>query len=393
ADVPRALVGDPQRIRQILINLLNNAVKFTANGSVKLILDCGPSTSGIATLQFKVTDTGIGISPADQGKLFQRFNQADTSISRQYGGTGLGLAISQRIAEAMMGKIAVESLAGEGSTFRVTVSLPIADVADLASDDSGPEVTHRPLRILAVDDVEMNRDLCEAILTRAGHRVTLAADGPAAIRFARDETFDAILMDVQMPGMDGLEATRRIRALANGKGKLPILALTANVMPDQVARFGAAGMDDYIGKPIANAALLAVLQKWAALAERDGRAAAATDAAPEPPADDNEMLDQLMSLAGPEKVGRFATNLNAAIDSFPATWSDDAPAAEREKLRGAAHQAVALAGQLGFAALADASRNLENACVDGAPIAPCLAQLHAAGDHAKLKIGRLVAAA
>ncbi|MDP2411089.1 MAG: ATP-binding protein, partial [Pseudolabrys sp.] len=322
ADVPEALAGDPQRLRQILINLLNNAVKFTAKGSVKLILECRSSSDGIATLRFNVVDTGIGISPEDQKNLFQRFNQADTSISRRFGGTGLGLAISQRIAQAMQGKIAVESLPGEGSTFRFTVSLPIADTAGLAKDEPLPGVKHRSLKILAVDDVEMNRDLCEAILTRAGHRVTLAADGPAAIRFARDETFDAILMDVQMPGMDGLETTRRIRALEHGKGKLPILALTANVMPDQVARFSAAGMDDFISKPIANAALLAVLQKWVALSDRGAATVAAvTDsAASDLPVHDTEMLDELMSLAGPKNVVRFITNLNAAIERFPATW-------------------------------------------------------------------------
>jgi PAS domain S-box-containing protein len=386
-DIPESLVGDAQRLRQVLINLLNNAIKFTERGLVMLTVREGaPSSEGVA-LFFSVRDTGIGISETDQKNLFQRFSQADSSISRQYGGTGLGLAISQRIVEAMKGKVEIESAVGKGSTFKFSVTLPIA-AKEPARALSAKPGADRPLQILVVDDVEMNRDLCAAILTRAGHLVTVAADGPHAIKFAAAGNFDAVLMDIQMPGMDGLEATRQIRLLPGGKGKLPIIALTANVMAEQVTRFKAAGMDDHIGKPIVKETLLATLAKWGAASKGN------TPAAPEIPVHNRAMIDDLISLAGPAKVARFAINLRAAIENFPATWPDDGNGSgDRDSLRIAAHTAVALAGQLGFAELSQTCRELENACIEDGPVTPSLQRLHAAGLRAAPDLAGIVAAA
>lgn len=388
--IPELLLGDALRLRQVLLNLLNNAIKFTAIGTVKLTVECVSRTGDTVALRFAVTDSGIGISKEDQTKLFKRFNQADTSISRKFGGTGLGLAISQRIVEAMNGKVEIESTLGKGSTFMFSVSLPAA--TGLVKDDTLAAEGNSVLRVLVVDDVEMNRDLCHAILTRAGHHATLVNDGPHAIKAVIKGTFDAVLMDIQMPGMDGLEATRRIRALEHGKGKLPILALTANVMPDQVTRFKAAGMDDHIGKPIVKSALLAALAKWSAIAK--GSEPSPTPKQPDMPVQDQVIIDELISLAGQEKVSRFAGNLLSAIESFPITCPDDGGegSADRDKLRIAAHMAIALAGQLGFSELSDACRLLEDDCQSGRPVTPALDRLHAAGARAAPTIQNIAAA-
>ncbi len=393
ADVPEVLVGDCPRLRQVLINLLNNAVKFTASGSVKLTLTCAAQADDRVMLYIKVTDTGIGISHDDQKKLFQRFNQADSSISRKYGGTGLGLAITQRIVEAMKGKVEIESTVGKGSTFKFSIVLPIGAAVTSARDDIISE-NRLSLRVLVVDDVKMNRDLCEAILTRAGHSVAVAADGPHAVQLVTNENFDVVLMDIQMPGMDGLEATHRIRSLEHGKGALPIVALTANVMVEQVARFKAAGMDDCIAKPIDKVALLDKLSKVVGLARIANPPAASSGLAPDVPVLDKDMLDELRSFTGHEKVSNFARDLKAAVANFPAKWPETGDAlADRDRLRMAAHMAVALAGQLGFTPLAEACRLLEAACLDGQPIAPALEGLRAAGVAARRDIDTIADAA
>ncbi len=392
-DVPVALLGDASRLRQVLINLLNNAVKFTAKGSVTFTVSCESLSETEASVRFSIADTGIGISKEDQLKLFQRFNQADSSISRNYGGTGLGLAISKRIVDAMDGELRIESEAGKGSTFWFEIRLPVADPADI-EDRNGPAVENaNPLRILSVDDVEMNRDLCKAILSRAGHQVTLADGGKSAITLARKQNFDIILMDIQMPGMDGLEATRQIRALAGDKGNVPIIALTANVMPDQVSRYKAAGMDDHVGKPIVKGELLAKLSKWSADRTQiaDQQPAAAP---PLVPVHDDEMLVALRMMDEPELIDAFVTNLRATIAAAPASWRDDAASGEdRQQLAAAAHKAVNVAGQLGFAELAEAYRSLEVACLEAQPVAPALKHLHTSIGRALPEIENISAAA
>ncbi len=257
------LVGDPDRLRQVLLNLLNNAIKFTPAGRVTLHLASTPLADGRHALRIAVGDTGIGI-PADRlGRLFQRFSQVDGSIQRRFGGTGLGLAISRRLIEAMDGEIGVESRPGAGSTFWFTVPLAAAeDEAARERPDRAPRA--RPARILLVEDSPINQDLARAILERSGHRVSVAADGAEAISAVQADTYDVVLMDVQMPGTDGLTATRHIRALGPPASRLPIVALTANVLPQQVAQFRAAGMDDHVGKPFRPDALLAAVERWSA---------------------------------------------------------------------------------------------------------------------------------
>lgn len=251
---PEAFVAlDEARLRQVLLNLLANAVKFTAEGGVTARLVAGPSPGA---LRFEVRDTGIGIAPEVQGRLFQRFSQADGSISRSYGGTGLGLAISRALVGQMGGDIGVVSALGEGALFWITLDaapadMPLADAGGVAA-----EADARAARVLLVDDHPMNRELGQAILTLAGCEVTSVADGAQAVAAARGGEFDVILMDVHMPGMDGLAASRAIRALPGPAGAAPIIALTADVRPEQVVSCREAGMTDHVGKPINREQLL-----------------------------------------------------------------------------------------------------------------------------------------
>ena len=252
-DEATLLALDETRLRQVLLNLLSNALKFTHQGQVAAHLTIGPAPGD---LRFEVSDTGIGIAPDVQARLFRRFSQADSSISRSYGGTGLGLAISKALVNQMGGRIGVDSTPGQGSRFWIILSTQ--PVAPVQAPAVAPAVlaTDRAPRVLLVDDHPMNRELGHALLTLAGCEVVTADDGTQALETARLEDFDLILMDVHMPGMDGLAATRAIRALPAPHGAVPIIALSADALPDQIARCRAAGMDDHVAKPIRREELL-----------------------------------------------------------------------------------------------------------------------------------------
>jgi PAS domain S-box-containing protein len=267
ADLPGALVGDEGRLRQVTLNLLSNAVKFTTRGTVRLDV-----TMANDRLRVAVTDSGIGIAPDKIDTLFDRFTQADASTTRVYGGTGLGLAISQRLIEMMGGEIGADSRPGEGSTFwfEVPMQKAVANVEAAGADDL---VVDAGLKILMADDAAPNRELVTAILGGLGLALETVCNGAEAVEAARTGAYDLILMDVHMPVMDGLDATRAIRAMGGATGRTPIIALTANVQPEQVVRCGEAGMDGHVGKPIQISELLAVLASVAARVEDVGSVA------------------------------------------------------------------------------------------------------------------------
>ena len=216
-------------------------------------------------IRFAVSDTGIGIEPAHTDRLFQRFSQVDSSVSRKYGGTGLGLAICKRLVTLMGGEIGAESTPREGSTF--WFSVPLEPVAPMAADRDKARSKSRaffPRSILLVEDVDLNREVATAMLERAGHSVDVALDGAAAVKAAESKRYDLILMDIQMPNMDGITAAKTIRALRGDKGTVPIVAMTANVLPDEIERFNCAGMNGHIGKPIDCNEMLAEVERQTA---------------------------------------------------------------------------------------------------------------------------------
>jgi len=270
------LVGDAPRLRQVLLNFLSNAIKFTRTGGVELALSHRILADRCA-LRIEVRDTGIGIEAAHIDSLFMRFTQADASVSRTFGGTGLGLAISKQIVQAMGGRIGADSVVGRGSTFWFEVELPLA--GELAAARTEPDqpaaIPDRPIRVLVVEDNPVNRELIAALLSPFEIEIETAADGAEAVEAVGRASFDVILMDVQMPIMDGLTATRRIRAMPGRCARTPILAMTANVLPDQIARCREAGMDDHLGKPINPTRLLEALERWTAGGEEEVAADAA----------------------------------------------------------------------------------------------------------------------
>ena len=255
-DVDASVALDETRLRQVLLNLLANALKFTSVGGVTARLTAGPAPGA---LRFEVVDTGIGIAPEVQAKLFQRFSQADSSISRSYGGTGLGLAISKALVSAMDGEIGVDSQLGHGARFWITLTAQPATAPAAVAGPAPDTTAERAARVLLVDDHPMNRELGMALLTLAGCEVTTAEDGAQALEAVRTDDFDLVLMDVHMPGMDGLTAARAIRALPGPVADIPIIALSADVLPEQIARCRAAGMDGHVAKPIRREELFAAV--------------------------------------------------------------------------------------------------------------------------------------
>ncbi len=258
--LPAAVLADSARVRQVLLNLLSNAIKFTEAGQIRVTLRYQPEAGG--ALRFAVTDSGIGI-PADQfDRLFRRFSQVDGSNTRQFGGAGLGLAICKALTELMGGQIGAESREGEGSTFWFTIAAPPAARVQPEPVASDPVVAAARTRLLVVDDVAMNRDLVGHMLLPYGYDITEASGGPEAVKKATAKQFDLILMDLQMPGMDGLAATRAIRANCELNRLTPILAVSANVLSKHRAECFSAGMNDHIAKPIIVMDLLTKIARW-----------------------------------------------------------------------------------------------------------------------------------
>ncbi len=258
------LFGDAGRLRQVLLNLISNALKFTERGGVTLQVEQLPASTSETTLRFTVIDTGIGIEPAVQQKLFQSFQQADSSISRRFGGTGLGLSICRRIVELQGGRIGVDSTPGVGSRFWFTLNfaLPQTSVPAAEPELAVQAVETRSLHILLAEDNEINQKVATTLLRKAGHRVDVAANGHEVLAMVRrDTSFDVILMDMHMPEMDGLEATSAIRKLDGPARDLPIIALTAAGALSDIQVCMDAGMNYFLVKPFRMERLRAILSE------------------------------------------------------------------------------------------------------------------------------------
>ncbi|MGL4555331.1 MAG: ATP-binding protein, partial [Gemmataceae bacterium] len=250
--VPDIVVGDAGRLRQVIVNLVGNALKFTEHGEVTVDADAAPAGPGRVELRVAVRDTGIGI-PADKLEaIFEPFTQADGATTRKYGGTGLGLTISARLVDLMGGRIWAESVPGRGATFHFTAVFATASRAGASPPPAEPPApATRPLRLLLAEDNPVNQRLAKALLEKQGHAVTLACDGRQALAALEAGEFDAALFDVQMPEMDGLTAVGELRRREAGTGRrLPVLALTAHAMKGDRERCLEAGMDGYLTKPI-----------------------------------------------------------------------------------------------------------------------------------------------
>ncbi|MGZ9099171.1 MAG: ATP-binding protein, partial [Brevundimonas sp.] len=276
-------LGDATRIRQVLSNLLSNAVKFTPKGEVSVSIEVADDTPepGVALLTLTVRDTGVGFDAAAGEALFQRFSQADSTITRRFGGTGLGLSICRSLVEIMAGEIEVESTPGQGSCF--TVTIPLSRTRSVAAHDAandaarararaaerGPAAVRpsagidaEPLRVLLAEDHPINQRVVQAILSGSGMQVTTVSDGAQAVEAFTAEAFDLILMDMQMPVMDGLTATRGIRAVekAQGRPRTPLIMLSANAMAQHVQDAADAGADSHLAKPITPGALMGAIE-------------------------------------------------------------------------------------------------------------------------------------
>jgi signal transduction histidine kinase len=263
ADMPLRYMGDPTRLKQVLVNLVGNAIKFTHEGRIALRARAHETTGGRPVLDIAVSDTGIGIPPEQQALIFDAFTQADASTTRKFGGTGLGLAISNQLVHLMGGTLTVESQQGQGSTFRVSLTLPVAESKSVIPAPLDEVQARYQGRILLVEDNQDNQNLALELLGRLGVEVEMAQDGQEALQRLDGEAYDLVLMDCHMPNMNGYDATREIRRREESNGhRTTIVALTASVLPEDQQRCRDVGMDDYIAKPFSRRDLEQVLERW-----------------------------------------------------------------------------------------------------------------------------------
>ena len=381
--VPPCLVGDPGRLRQILTNLVGNAIKFCQQGGISVDVGLVSSENGEVLLHFSVRDTGIGIAEEACQRIFNQFEQADSSTTRKFGGTGLGLAISKKLVELMDGKIWVESQLGVGSCFHFTVCYTLGDEEQLQKDKEAAFATSQPwqapLDILVADDVEINRALVQAILEPQGHRIIFAENGRKALEAYESCLFDVVLMDVQMPEMDGLQAARAIREYERTAGRsvpVPIMAMTAFAGNEDRQICLDAGMDDYLTKPIKPAQLLQLLHKYCNNPIGSGDAAPTeTPIATAPKVavvecDDsiaifaqNELLERLSGRAEmiPRFVGLFCKGVAPELEGLVSSLA----AADADGVRRHAHAIKGSSGNIAAQRMHQTAALMEKAAKEG----------------------------
>jgi PAS domain S-box-containing protein len=362
--------GDAIRLRQILLNIAGNAVKFTDRGRVELDVAIACEIGDSAVVRFEVADTGVGIEPEAQASLFEKFTQADVSISRRYGGTGLGLSIAKQLVELMGGSIGFSSVVGQGTVFCFEIPLQRAESAPpvKAVAEARPAPVHRALDVLIAEDNKVNQHLAQLIMVHAGHRVDLADNGRQAVEAASAKDYDVILMDVQMPELDGIAATRQIRALPGRAGNVPIVALTSHAMSGTREEVLAAGMDDYVSKPFEAPVLLAKLQHLVAFRSAGEQRVASGavqhgDAAA--PRFDRTKLDALSAATSASAFGTLLVSLIDGLEQRLAMIHRQIDAGLLAAAGREAHDLVAITGNLGAMRMSTLARKLEFACKGG----------------------------
>lgn len=397
-DLPDALLGDPGRIRQVMLNLISNAVKFTPSGTIVVAAECLANDGASARIQWTVSDTGIGIDPEKIESLFSDFVQADSSIRRRFGGSGLGLAISRRLVEQMGGKISVTSTPGRGSSFRFALSFPLT--ADLPAIEEDHQAQYqelsariaaggRPLRLLIVDDNPTNRAVAAGMLGEFAIQSNTACDGTEAVTAATRFNYDVILMDMRMPEMDGLEATRAIRAKGGALATVPIIAFTANAFAEDEAACREAGMTDYIAKPVRKNVLIdAILRVLPPAPAASAPEAPATTMAAPPPRDQTtsqarratvpaseagapkrlyvgktafaHLVAEIGEDASRDVLAVFIRDTEARLRLFDTLGIPD----DRRRIEREAHSLKSAAGTFGLDRLAGLARDLERRAPD-----------------------------
>ena len=365
-NLPSTLSGDVARIRQVLLNLASNAVKFTGRGGVTIAVACTSREGSRATVEWRVSDSGIGIPPDRIGRLFTDYAQADVSISRRFGGTGLGLAISRRIVEQMGGAIGVTSREGEGATFQFSLTLPTSDrvVRDQRADRVGADdlkariaTLGRPLRVLIAEDDATNRMVVLMMLREFDAETRIATDGVQAVQAASEADYDLVLMDVRMPEMDGLAATRTIRAHGGRFASLPIIALTANAFAEDIKLCSDAGMSDFLAKPLRKPALVAAVLR----ALRQTPATAVDSESPAVPAVlDRMALAHLTAAIGEDGVRETFAVFASETDARLALFRQFAEGSDRELIEIEACALKGSARTLGASEVSDIARLIEH---------------------------------
>ena len=393
AQIPESLTGDGQRLKQVLGIFVSNAIKFTEKGEVRLSAQLLNNADGAATVRFSVADTGSGIAEGQRDKLFEAFSQADNSMTREFGGTGLGLSIAQRLVELMGGQISLDSTLGVGSTFSFDLTLPVAEVVASADTDTDDlDLTPiRGARVLLVDDSELNLQVAGELLRQAKLYVDTAMDGKEAVDKVNMAAYDCVLMDVQMPVMDGYTATEQIRSKPHFRN-LPVLAMTANAMPQDRARGAEAGMNDYIPKPVDPDDLYHMLLKWIESGDRDfdeegfsGFTAPAEVSA--------ELPDSLPGINIREGMSRVGGNSRLYLDLLADLCRDYADsgqrieamldAADEDGARQLAHKLRGIANNLGVTSVGVAAEAIELPLKSAESVpAAALPQLNAALEEA-----------
>ena len=388
-EVPPRVVGDPNRLSQVLYNLIGNAIKFTNSGGIRIGILCRGCDENHAPLTITVEDSGIGISPEVQRKLFTSFNQADTSTSRKYGGTGLGLAISKQLTEMMGGDITIESREGHGSIFRMSVTLPVdsnptdkttspltppaATIENLASARRDAGGMAKAPRILLVEDNRVNQDVASSMLELLGCQVNIAENGYQALSMSEASNYDLILMDCHMPEMDGFEATRQIRLRETQRGieSVPIVALTADVLLEKTIDEEEVGMNGFLSKPFNKSQLTQTLSRWISLPTTPSPTCAPALALGQPASQtvlEEHCLNRLRAIqrpGQPDLIKRIAALYLQDAPSLVRSIQDSIQEDDGKALRLAAHSLKSSSANLGALSLADTCKTLEIMGLEG----------------------------